>query len=265
MSKQNAEVLALTARSEAESITKGDKRTIAAIITHWNECVKQSGFWCIYDFPTTGYTRKSQLVADLLRCADQLDEYVEPNPNAAKTVEQLTREFNAALTRVLDVKEAHAEALDINAWIDDLTQNGVISKRLDVFCIRVREDDHAEALEMNMDFDEARYPDEYAQEQFKEIDPQVRGEVIAAAHVEVLEMNEGFDCRASAHSFKAATIEACHAEALEMNAGYKARSKQKDTGDYFIDNRPLSMAGRKFYSSSNNVGNTCGSSRRTPG
>ena len=114
MSKQNAVDLARTARSEAESITKGDKRTIAAIITNWNECVKQAGFWCIYDFPTTGYTRKSQLVADLLRCADQLDEYVEPNPHAAQTVEQQTREFNAALTRVLDAEEAHAEALEEN-------------------------------------------------------------------------------------------------------------------------------------------------------
>lgn len=112
MSKQNAVDLARTARSEAESITKGDKRTIAAIINNWNECVKQAGFWCIYDFPTTGYTRKSQLVADLLRCADQLDEYVEPNRHAAQTVEQQTREFNAALTRVLDVEEAHAEALE---------------------------------------------------------------------------------------------------------------------------------------------------------
>ncbi|HED6269664.1 TPA: hypothetical protein R5X29_000741 [Enterobacter sichuanensis] len=115
MSKQNAVDLARTARSEAESITKGDKRTIAAIINNWNECVKQAGFWCIYDFPTTGYTRKSQLVADLLRCAAQLDEYAEPNPHAAQTVEQQTRELNAALTRVLDVEEAHAEALRIDA------------------------------------------------------------------------------------------------------------------------------------------------------
>ncbi|PWI82102.1 hypothetical protein DEO48_00665 [Enterobacter sp. CGMCC 5087] len=109
--KQNAIELARTARSEAANTAK---RTIAAIINNWNECVKQAGFWCIYDFPTTGYTRKSQLVADLLRCADQLDEYVEPNPHAAQTVEQQTRELNASLTRVLDVEEAHAEALEIN-------------------------------------------------------------------------------------------------------------------------------------------------------
>ena len=144
--KQNAIDLARTARSEAANTSK---RTIAAIISNWNECVKQAGFWCIYDFPTTGYTRKSQLIADLLRCADQRDDYVEPNPHAAQTVEQQTREFNAACTRVLDVEEAHAEALDIDRWIDDLTQNGVNSKRLDVFCLRVRDDDHVEALEIN--------------------------------------------------------------------------------------------------------------------
>lgn len=170
MSKQNAEVLARTARSEAESITKGDKRTITAIINNWNECVKQAGFWCIYDFPTTGYTRKSQLVADLLRCADQLDDYVEPNPHAAQTVEQQTREFNAALTRVLDVEAAHSEAL---------------------------------AMDNQFHFN---------------AHPEWRRQLLETAHREALEMNEEFDCRKSARSFKAATIEACHAEALEMNA-----------------------------------------------
>lgn len=112
MSKQNAVDLARTARSEAESITKGTKRTIMQILTNWNECVKQAGFMCVYDFPTTGYSRKAQIVADLLRCAEQLDGYCEPNPYAPQTVEQQTREFNAALTRVLDVEEAYAEALE---------------------------------------------------------------------------------------------------------------------------------------------------------
>lgn len=60
-------------------------------------------------------------------------------------------------------------------------------------------------------------------------------------------------------------MDAIHTEALEMNAGYETRQEQEDTASYFIDSRPLSTAGREFYSSSNNVGNTCGSSRRTPG
>lgn len=194
MSKQNAVDLARTARSEAESITKGDKRTITAIINNWNECVKQAGFWCIYDFPTTGYTRKSQLVADLLRCADQLDEYVEPNPHAAQTVEQQTRELNAALTRVLDVEEAHAEALDINAWIDDLTQNGVDSKRLDVFCIQVREEDYAEALELNANYDEAvkvvlADTPPLTQDDFNAHVYGIRAELVRRAHAEALRID----------------------------------------------------------------------------
>ncbi|MEY8709525.1 phage tail protein [Mangrovibacter phragmitis] len=113
--KQNAVDLARTARSEAASIAKGDKRTIAAIIANWNECVKQAGFMGVFDFPTTGYSRKAQIVADLLRCADQLNDYCEPNPYAPQAPEQQNREFNAALTRVLDAEEAQDEALEINA------------------------------------------------------------------------------------------------------------------------------------------------------
>lgn len=112
--KQNAINLATTARSEAAAIANGTKRTITQIITNWNECVKQAGFMCIYDFPTTGYSRKSQIADDLIRCAGQLDDYCEPNPHAPQTVEQQTREINAALTRVLDIDEAHTEALELN-------------------------------------------------------------------------------------------------------------------------------------------------------
>ncbi|WP_371972782.1 hypothetical protein ACB496_12925 [Lelliottia nimipressuralis] len=115
--KQNAIDLARTARSEAANTAK---RTIAALIANWNECVKQAGFTGVFDFPTTGYTRKAQLIADLERCAAQLDDYVEPREElATMTVEQQIREFNAALTRVLDADEAHEAALDINAAFDD--------------------------------------------------------------------------------------------------------------------------------------------------
>lgn len=112
--KQNAIDLANTARSEAAAIANGTKRTITQIITNWNECVKQAGFMCIYDFPTTGYSRKSQIADDLIRCAGQLDNYFEPNPHAPQSVEQQAREINAALTRTLDVEEAHSEALEEN-------------------------------------------------------------------------------------------------------------------------------------------------------
>jgi len=178
MSKQNAEVLARTARSEAERITKGDKRTIAAIINNWNECVKQSGFWCIYDFPTTGYTRKSQLVADLLRCADQLDEYVEPNPHAAQSVEQQTREFNAAVTRVLDMETAHAEAIAMD--------NQFHFNAHPEWKRQLIETAHREALEMNMETDRRRHLSVMASIQNTIMERDDPPELVEACHAEAL-------------------------------------------------------------------------------
>lgn len=146
--KQNAINLANTARSEAAAIANGTKHTIAQIVTNWNECVKLAGFMCIYDFPTTGYSRKSQIADDLLRCAAQLDDYCEPNPHAPQTVEQQTREINAALTRVLDVEEAHAEALK-----DDAVTNQTKYRGLPPFSKAVaHEEAHTEALEENYRF-----------------------------------------------------------------------------------------------------------------
>ena len=70
----NAQALANTAR---ECIKMSSKKTIAAVIAHWNLCVKQSGFTGSYDFPTDGYTRKAQLIADLEGCASQLEAFNE--------------------------------------------------------------------------------------------------------------------------------------------------------------------------------------------
>ncbi|WP_331704412.1 hypothetical protein [Enterobacter ludwigii] len=193
--KQNAIVLARTARSEA---TNTAKRTISAIISNWNECVKQSGFTGVFDFPTTGYTRKSQLVAELLRCADQLDEYVEPNPHAAQTVEQQTREFNAALTRVLDVESAHSEAV---------------------------------AMDNQFHFN---------------AHPEWKRQLIETAHREALEMNEEFDCRRSARSFKAATIQACHAAALEMDDELNHSKSKAEMEESAISISPPDLAQRAF-------------------
>ncbi|MCU6164911.1 hypothetical protein [Enterobacter roggenkampii] len=206
MSKQNAVDLARTARSEAESITKGDKRTIAAIINNWNECVKQAGFWCIYDFPTTGYTRKSQLVADLLRCADQLDEYVEPNPHAA-------------LTRVLDVEEAHAEALEMNAQHDENSAFAAMwiaqdSRLID--CLinpTLIEADHVEALQWNAFIDHC-WP----------LDVE---DVLVGIEISAHEDNRRFDWLANRWSLfwagcdyftRRTMIEEAHSEALRIDA-----------------------------------------------
>lgn len=78
---------------------------------------------------------------------------------------------------------------------------------------------HAEALEMNKFRDEQMAPSNYGyRPSFRIMSQWEIKAFLAAAHAEALEMNEDFDCRASARSFKAATIEACHTEALEMNA-----------------------------------------------
>ncbi|HEF0022013.1 TPA: hypothetical protein R8G79_000935 [Citrobacter amalonaticus] len=256
MSKQNAVVLARTARSEAESIAKGTKRTIMQILVNWNECVKQSGFMGVYDFPTTGYSRKAQIVADLLRCAEQLDDYCEPNPNAPQTVEQQTREFNAALTRVLDVEEAHAEALEEydarntlyvyapgDAVLDVWGQMTPIEQTVSV------EMRHSEALEINHLFNmrtgsgdrpqrlakETGFPvltclKELIAEEGDYYAAQERlHQIVSDAHAEALEMDAALDARRlgeyprilwdcfALHTKKMA-IGKAHAEALEMNA-----------------------------------------------
>lgn len=153
--KQNAIDLAKTARSEAANTAK---RTITAIVTNWNECVEQAGFTGVFDFPIVGYTRKSQIIADLERCAAQLDDYVEPvKYPEGYTVEQQIREFNATLTRVLDVEEAHIQALAIEnltpeyqAQMAFIAGNDYTTRRALI------EEAHTEALEMNKLIDYTR-------------------------------------------------------------------------------------------------------------
>ncbi|MEX3002713.1 hypothetical protein [Serratia fonticola] len=117
MTKDKASLLAAHARDVIKQLSAKTCK-MATAIKNWNEGVKQAGFDGVYDFPTQGYTRKAQIIADLERCAAQLDDYCEPNPYAPRTVEQQTREFNAALTRVLDADEAHVEALVINTRLE---------------------------------------------------------------------------------------------------------------------------------------------------
>lgn len=187
--KQNAIVLARTARSEAANTAK---RTISAIISNWNECVKQAGFTGIFDFPTTGYTRKTQLIADLERCAAQLDDYVEPVAHPDNyTVEQQTREINAALTRVLDSDEAHAEALVIDATIqqdafensDEIGQQWLI------------EEAHKEAQEMNADYQAAiaTIAENLTLPVWEGCSETVKREIIKHHHTEALKINDAYN------------------------------------------------------------------------
>ncbi|MHA1063448.1 hypothetical protein ACR9GP_06000 [Enterobacter ludwigii] len=189
----------IKALKDAIGLTKSVSGTINSIVemvNHaWTHCGEP------YPLPVGEYKRRAWLLADLERMLAQL------------------------------IDEAHAEALDINAWIDDLTQNGVFSKRLDVFCIRVREDDHAEALEMNAKrsaelANEVMFCDDH-RSLFNKCDPYVRGLMIADAHSEALRDNELLDTSAlvvlnnrdawnsASTTVKKLAVELAHSEALE--------------------------------------------------
>lgn len=70
----NAHALMNSANALINTLLNNKKATINGVITEWNVCVDQSGFTTMFDFPTTGYTRKAQVIADLERCANQLKE-----------------------------------------------------------------------------------------------------------------------------------------------------------------------------------------------
>ena len=88
------------------------------------------------------------------------------------------------------------------------------------------EADHAEALEMDEEFNAARYPAENAQKQFSEIAPEVRGEVIAEFHAEALEMNYRIDC--TAH-LKCRHMDAVDQEYVAMRNEAEAMNASFDT------------------------------------
>ena len=111
----NEKALANSARGYVKAL-KETRITIAAVIKDWNICVSQAGMVGTFDFPTTGYTRKVQLIADLERCAAQLDNLAAGLTAEGHMIlnEEDNREWCGA-----DIEAAHAEALEINAVIDD--------------------------------------------------------------------------------------------------------------------------------------------------
>ncbi|SBW55280.1 Uncharacterised protein [Klebsiella pneumoniae] len=70
----NAHALMNTAKSLIEVLHNNKKATISKVVTEWNICVEQSGCTTTFDFPVEGWTRKAQVIADLERCAAQLEE-----------------------------------------------------------------------------------------------------------------------------------------------------------------------------------------------
>ncbi|EPK3183994.1 hypothetical protein L8P14_05535 [Enterobacter kobei] len=103
---------------------------------------------------------------------------------------------------------------------------------LELMLAQLVDEAHAEALDMDEDFNCEHYSLENAQEQWKEIAPEVRGEILIEKHAEALKMNAETDRRR--HLSVMASIqntlmerddlpelvEACHAEALEEDKRY---------------------------------------------
>ncbi len=71
--KSNTQLLAAHARDIIERISSKPAIKIAAHVAEWNAGVEQAGLTGVYDFPTD-YKRKAHLIADLVRCAEQLEK-----------------------------------------------------------------------------------------------------------------------------------------------------------------------------------------------
>lgn len=152
----NEKALANSARGYVKAL-KETRITIAAVIKDWNICVSQVGMVGTFDFPTTGYTRKAQLIADLERCAAQLDNLASGLTAEGHMIlnEEDNREWCGA-----DIEAAHAEALAFNAEVDEVAAseqwdewaNQHDSRKTEAQMI---DSDHAEALVMNAAYDVA--------------------------------------------------------------------------------------------------------------
>lgn len=178
---------------------------IAATVSEWNICVDQAGFTGTFDFPTTGYTRKAQVIADLKRCAEQLQEIcTEADRKAGRPVDEEgndTREWCGN-----DIEAAHAEALLIDANYASADQMA------DDFLI---EEAHAEALRMNEEISLVREIESLTYEQavaysdqwdFFNSAPEAQVQMVEVAHAEAQAME----------------VEEDHELALKMNCWFDA-------------------------------------------
>lgn len=130
-SKLDATALANTAREIIGNIAG---RTIANAIAHWNVCVEQSGFTGLYDFPVEGWTRKAQVIADLARCAEQLDAFDPEAYHASREAQ-----------RIADVDQAHDAALLASYGVDTLRRVALFPET-----VISAEEAHAQALEADL-------------------------------------------------------------------------------------------------------------------
>lgn len=145
----NALALANTARGLIHLI-KTTTKTIKYIVNEWNVCVEQSGYTGTYDFPFE-YTRKAHLVADLERCANQLDAIAHEVPvdasvsapelvtaSSMEMVEELAsglREAVYAANEVKEVELVEVIARDLNEG--DVVVNVVSRKLQPITSVRV--------------------------------------------------------------------------------------------------------------------------------
>lgn len=211
----NALHLSRSALGLIEQLETKQATRIAAAVSEWNICVQQAGFTGTFDFPTTGYTRKAQVIADLKRCIEQLNEIrIDADRNTGRPVDEEgndTREWSGN-----SIEAAHAEALDINRWIDDAhCVGGVAFEGAADSIIAVRERAHGEALEMNEEISLCREIESLTYEQavaysdqwdFYNSDPEAQALKIRFDHDTALTMNAEFD----------------HESALKMNAYFDA-------------------------------------------
>lgn len=118
----NAHALMNTAKSLIETLRNNKKATISKVVTEWNVCVEQSGYTTTFDFPVDGWTRKAQVIADLERCASQLEVLafatetltVRASNNEAQTTDVLTNPegentMNTIITDAVNAMLAMAE------------------------------------------------------------------------------------------------------------------------------------------------------------
>lgn len=131
--KANAQHLATIARNMIESLSVKSGVPMAMFLKDWNVCVEQTGFTALYSFPTVGYTRKSQIIADLQNAVSQLEAFDEAEFNAKREA-----------YRIANVDTAHDEALLASYGVEAL-------RRVTMYPDTVISHDeaHAEALGMN--------------------------------------------------------------------------------------------------------------------
>lgn len=132
----NAHALMNTAKSLIEVLHNNKKATISKVVTEWNICVEQSGYTTTFDFPVEGWTRKAQVIADLERCAAQLEELVfatetltvRASNNDAQTPNVLTKpEGGNMYFSELFVSEQFRDLSDGKIYTKTARETGVIN------------------------------------------------------------------------------------------------------------------------------------------